>query len=158
MSREHLFSLTSGPVIGLLAVLLLFAAGYSAVRQPATAAEVTVYKSPTCGCCSAWIDHLERNGFTVRSRDHRDVTPVKDELGVPGRLRSCHTAVVDGYVIEGHVPADDIARLLQERPAIRGLAVAGMPMGSPGMEGPRKDAYEVTASEADGDTSVYARH
>ena len=141
-----------------LATLLLITAGVLVARAPVEAADVVVYKSPTCGCCSAWVDHLKENGFSVESHNRNDMTTVKDNMGVPGRLRSCHTAKVGDYVIEGHVPAKEITRLLKQRPAIRGLAVGGMPMGSPGMEGPRKDPYEVTAFEADGDTSVYARY
>ena len=145
-------------IAGALAALLLISGGVLGLRAPAEAADVVVYKSPSCGCCGAWVAHLEENGFTVESRNRDDMALVKDEMGVPTPLRSCHTATVEGYVIEGHVPADDIARMLKERPAIKGLAVAGMPMGSPGMEGPRKDPYEVTAFETDGTTSVYERH
>lgn len=126
--------------------------------QPTGAAEILVYKSPTCGCCGEWVNHLKRNGFTVEVHDRLDMRPIKREFGVPGRLQSCHTAQVDGYVIEGHVPASDIARLLREKPSFKGLAAPGMPMGSPGMEGPRSDPYAVLAIQPDGATSVYARH
>ena len=143
---------------GVLAALLLLGVGALVARTPVEAADIVVYKSPTCGCCSAWIDHLKENGFTVESHDRNDMTTIKNDMGVPGRLRSCHTAKAGDYVIEGHVPAKEIARLLKEQPKVRGLAVGGMPMGSPGMEGPRKDRYEVTAFEDDGDTSVYARY
>jgi len=119
--------------------------------------QVTVYKTPTCGCCQAWVDHLRENGFSVVERDSADLAPVKAAHGVPGALESCHTAVVDGYVIEGHVPADLIAKLLAERPEIAGLAVPGMPAGSPGMEGSYKEAYDVLAFQKDGRTTVYAR-
>ena len=95
---------------------------------------VTVYKSPTCGCCSAWSAYLEARGFTVRNEDRDDMDAVKRHLGVPPRLGSCHTAVVDGYVIEGHVPAQDIKLLLEKRPAALGLAVPGLPLGAPGRE------------------------
>ena len=122
----------------------------------ALATDILVYKSPTCGCCSAWIDHLKENGFEVEARDHTDMNPVKAVIGVPRHLRSCHTAVVDGYVVEGHVPADLITRMLTEKPDIKGLAVPGMPMGSPGMEGPRKDVYDVLTFDSKGRTSVYA--
>lgn len=120
---------------------------------------VTVYKSPTCGCCTAWIEHLEDNGFEVEARDVRDVVPHKIEHGVTPRLASCHTAVVDGYVIEGHVPASDIKRLLAERPAVKGLSVPGMPVGSPGMEqGDRVDPYDVLSFDAEGETEVYSSY
>ena len=119
-------------------------------------AEVTVYKSPTCGCCNAWIDHLEENGFTVKVHDHQDMAPIKQQIGVPYELRSCHTAKVGDYVLEGHVPADLVVEMLTKKPAIKGLAVPGMPMGSPGMEGPRKDPYDVVTFTDDGTTTVYA--
>lgn len=119
---------------------------------------VTVYKSPTCGCCTKWVEHLQAYGFTVTSRDTDDMTTVKDANGVPDRLQSCHTALVGGYVIEGHVPAATIDRLLRERPRIAGLAVPGMPAGSPGMEVGVTEAYDVIAYEAGGSTRVYESH
>ena len=119
--------------------------------------EVTVYKSPTCGCCKKWVDHLRANGFTVRANDVTDVDAYKTRYGVPAALGSCHTAVVGGYAIEGHVPADLIHRLLKEKPKVVGLAVPGMPMGSPGMEGPTAERYEVLSFTRDGTTRVFAR-
>jgi hypothetical protein len=140
---------------------LLGVAGLAAVQQgqqrPAPTA-IEVYKSPTCGCCALWVEHVNANGFAAKVTDMPDVTPVKSQRGVPQALRSCHTAIVGGYVIEGHVPAADIQRLLRERPAIAGLAVPGMPMGSPGMEGPGPQRYDVIAFDRQGQTSVYARH
>jgi hypothetical protein len=129
--------------------------------KPAAAAPaltpVTVYKSATCGCCGKWNEHLKTNGFTVNNNDLADVTPIKEKNGVPGPLRSCHTALVGGYVVEGHVPADVIRKLLRERPAdVVGIAVPGMPMGSPGMEGHRVDSYNVMAFDKQGGTKVYA--
>ena len=115
-----------------------------------------VYKSPTCGCCKDWVSHLKENGFTVEVHNHRNLNPIKDEMGVPRHMQSCHTAKVGSYVIEGHVPADVVARLLKEKPDIEGLAMPGMPMGSPGMEGPRKDKYDILTLEKSGRTSVYA--
>ncbi len=102
----------------------------------ATAPPITVYKTPTCGCCKMWVEHLEQSGFTVETHDLPDLTAVKDSLGVPRELGSCHTATVAGYAIEGHVPAAEVARLLQEKPDVQGLSVPGMPIGSPGMEVP----------------------
>jgi len=119
---------------------------------------VTVYKSPTCGCCVKWIDHLEGHGFTVEARDVRDTRALKQEHGVPSGLEACHTALIEGYVIEGHVPAEDIGRLLRERPPVAGLAVPGMPIGSPGMEGPRPEAYRVLSFDAVGHTEIFASH
>ena len=132
-------------------------AAASASAADTAAPVVTVYKSPTCGCCTKWVDHMRESGFEVVVNDMDDVTPLKNEVGVPNALRSCHTAVVSGYTLEGHVPADLVQKLLEEKPKnTAGLAVPGMPMGSPGMEGPRKDAYEVVAYSADGKTRVYA--
>jgi hypothetical protein len=119
---------------------------------------MTVYKSPTCVCCVRWIDHLEDSGFSVVPRDVPDTRPVKRKLGVPGRLGACHTGTVEGYVIEGHVPAADVARLLRERPPVRGLAVPGMPIGSPGMEGPNPEPYSVFSFDASGRTEVFSSH
>ena len=120
--------------------------------------EITVYKSPTCGCCNGWIDHLQTAGFLVSAHDVPDMGQVKRERGVPSELGSCHTAEVAGYVVEGHVPAADIHRLVREKPAISGLAGPGMPIGSPGMEGPNPERYEVLQWSEGGETSVYAVH
>lgn len=126
--------------------------------QATKAADMVVYKSPTCGCCDKWIEHMEEAGFRVEAKNRLDLNPVKAEYGVARNLQSCHTATVGGYVVEGHVPADLVQRMLDEQPDIRGLAVPGMPMGSPGMEGgPYKDAYNVLAIGIDGRTSVYDR-
>lgn len=121
---------------------------------------VTVYKSPTCGCCAKWVTHLQENGFEVKTVDMPDVGPQKAQLGLPRALSSCHTAVVDGYVVEGHVPASDVKRLLTERPDVAGIAVPGMPIGSPGMEveGRAAQKYDVIAYTKDGQTSVFASH
>ncbi|WP_246540315.1 DUF411 domain-containing protein [sulfur-oxidizing endosymbiont of Gigantopelta aegis] len=115
---------------------------------------VTVYKSPTCGCCKKWVSHLEDNGFKVNAIDTDNMTAIKDKNGVPMGARSCHTAIVGGYVIEGHVPADDIKKLLQEKRQVTGLAVPGMPMGSPGMEGNRVDKYSVYEFDKSGKAAV----
>ena len=136
-------------------------AAFLALAAPAAWAEnakAVVCKSPTCGCCSKWIDHLEKNGFEVEAKDVPDVTPIKRANGVPPRLTACHTAMVGGYFIEGHVPAEDVKRLLEERPQIAGLTVPGMPMGSPGMEGPRSERYRVLAVGRDGKISTFATH
>jgi hypothetical protein len=120
------------------------------------AATILVYKSPTCGCCNGWVEHLEDSGFTVDARNTNDVMSVKRDSGIPVRLSSCHTAIIDGYVVEGHVPADQIRRLLADRPDVAGIAVPGMPIGSPGMEGPGASPYDVLAFTHDGTTSVFA--
>jgi hypothetical protein len=132
----------------------------AAVVADSAAPVITVYKSPTCGCCKGWVEHVKAAGYKVDVHDVADVTPVKDDAGVPADARSCHTAIVGGYALEGHVPASDIARLLKERPAIAGLTVPGMPVGSPGMEVPGQpaDKYDVMAFKAGGSTEVYASH
>ena len=131
----------------------------AAPDRSATVASVTVYKDPNCGCCKEWIEHLRKHAFKVVAKDTSDVSGIKRSGRVPTQLVSCHTAFVNGYVIEGHVPADDIKRLLKEKPKVAGLAVGGMPVGSPGMEvGNRKDKYDVIAFNRDGSTQVFAKH
>jgi hypothetical protein len=137
---------------GLLAWMALSAAPLQAA-QP----EVQVYKSPTCGCCDKWVEHLRAEGFVVKSQDVPVVSPIKRENGISAELSSCHTAFVGGYVVEGHVPASDIRRMLAERPAISGLAVPGMPIGTPGMEGPDPEPYEVLSFGAQG-VRVFSKH
>lgn len=112
---------------------------------------IQVFKSPTCGCCSMWVDHLAENGFEVEAKDVDDLNGIKQMAGVPGHLQACHTAVIDGYTIEGHIPASAIKKLLAERPAVKGLAVPGMPAGSPGMPSPRPEPYDVVAFGENGD-------
>lgn len=138
---------------------LIFVLTLTLTTAPVLAAEMTVYKSPSCGCCAAWVDHVEASGHTVKVVNSEDMDQVKQTLGVPEPLHSCHTAVVDGYLIEGHVPVADIDRLLAERPEAKGLAVPGMPVGSPGMEMPGTDAdrYNVILFNAESG-SVYTRY
>lgn len=119
---------------------------------------VRVYKSAGCGCCEEWIKHMEANGFTVKSQDVADTSVYRKRFGIPQELGSCHTAVVDGYALEGHVPAREVKRLLAEKPNAAGLSVPGMPLGSPGMEGPRKDSYDVFLVLKSGDRSVYSHY
>ena len=119
---------------------------------------VTVYKSPTCGCCSAWADHMRESGFAVHTIDRQDMDVIKGEKGVPQQLRSCHTATVGDYVIEGHVPAADVKKLLAEKPDATGLAVPGMPLGSPGMEHPRPQDYASYAFNDKGEAKVFEKH
>ncbi len=145
---------------GLLFACLAAVAGVAATSVPvaAYAANLTVYKSPWCGCCGNWVKHLEANGHSVVTKNTETLDALKKMAGVPEPLQSCHTAMVDGYVIEGHVPAKDIERLLAERPKAKGLAVPGMPVGSPGMEGGAPDKYNVMLFQPDGSASVYSRH
>jgi hypothetical protein len=121
----------------------------------AAATVVDVYKSATCGCCGKWVDHLRGSGFEVKVNDISNVDAFRAKAGVPAALAACHTALVDGYVVEGHVPAADIRKLLAERPKALGLAVPRMPLGSPGMEARRGSDYEVLLFQADGKTHVY---
>lgn len=139
----------------LVAVMLLVTTGSAPAK-----AVVTVYKSPTCGCCHQWIAHLEEAGYEVEAHDVDDLRPIKQEFGIPQPLASCHTAIVDGYRVEGHVPAREIDRLLSERPEVAGLSVPGMPMGSPGMEVPGQPAqpYDVLSFDEAGNTAVYASY
>ena len=150
-------------VIGL--AVAVAAIGYfsvvSAQRQASAAAgTVEVFKSATCGCCSKWVEHLEAHGFSVKTTNVDDISAVKQQHRVPAAVESCHTAIVGGYVVEGHVPAADVQRLLKERPAIAGIGVRGMPIGSPGMEveGVRPQPYNVLAFDKSGQTSVFASH
>jgi hypothetical protein len=131
------------------------------VAAPAVAAAkpiaIKVYKTPQCGCCKAWVNHLSSNGFQVEAVDMPDLALVKQKYGVTPALEACHTAVVGDYVVEGHVPADVIKKLLEERPAVVGIAVPGMPAGSPGMEGAMKERYDVLTFDRAGRSRVYAK-
>ena len=131
-------------------VMLLAVSAWVLTSVLVQASEITVYKSPSCGCCKKWVSHLRNNGLKVIAIDVKSVVPYKIKHGVTQPLASCHTALVGGYTIEGHVPAADIKRLLKNRPKVKGLTVPGMPMGTPGMEGPRKDAYDVLTFDANG--------
>jgi len=132
------------------------------VSRDASASEfppsvVTVYKDSGCECCAKWVKHLSANGFVVSVRDVGNMDEIKKTMGVPSAMQSCHTAVVDRYVIEGHVPADVIKKFLASKPTSLGLAAPGMPSGSPGMEGGRVDHYDVMVFERDGTSRVYAK-
>ena len=132
--------------------------GFNFTSQTARAEDIMVYKSPTCGCCEKWVKHLENEGFNVKTKNMRDLKPIKDKYGVQRQFQSCHTAKIGKYFVEGHVPAEDIKRLLKEKPDIKGLTVPGMVMGSPGMEGPRKDHYNVLAIDKANNATVYSEH
>jgi len=131
-----------------------------AAQAPAASPTIHVYKSPTCGCCSDWVDRLVEYGFEVETEDMDNLAGIKKQYGVPANLQSCHTAVVDGYVIEGHVPPADIERLLAERPDAVGLAVPGMIAGSPGMEVPGSPAqpYDVVLFDESGQSSLFSSY
>ncbi len=132
------------------------ATGHGAHATPV----VHVHKDANCGCCNGWITHMRAAGFTVVAHDSADMVAVKQRLGIPLSQASCHTAEVGGYVLEGHVPAADVQRLLREKPAARGLLLPGMPIGSPGMESPdgRRDAFTVALLGKDGTVRPYSRH
>lgn len=153
------------------AILFALVIGLSFSAEPGRAAQrpkaaapapimMTVYKTPTCGCCSKWIEHMQKNGFMLHVTDLNDLSAIKTKHGVPAKAQSCHTATVNGYVVEGHVPAADVKRMLKEKPAIAGIAAPGMPQGSPGMETPgiRGQAYDVLSFDKKGATRVYAKH
>lgn len=147
--------------LGIIATVVWLAAavGRSLEAQGGAGAVVEVYKTPTCGCCSLWVKHLEQNGFTAKVTDMDDLGAIKKKHGVPARATSCHTAIVNGYVLEGHVPAAEVKRLLIERPAVAGLAVPGMPIGSPGMEvGSTVQPYNVLSFDKTGETKVFATY
>lgn len=134
------------------------APGLLLAYTPAAAATIEVIKTASCGCCAKWAEHLRKEGLTVKVTEVQDVTPTARALGVPDELRSCHTAKIDGYVVEGHVPAADIKRLLRERPKAAGIAVPGMPAGSPGMEGASKKRYSTIIFDRSGKKRIFAQH
>jgi hypothetical protein len=157
MRMKTFVSVLSAVVFAGAAVVL------SAQQKPAAtpAQKVTVYKTSSCGCCRLWVDHLKSNGFDVQSMDvsSADVRAVSKAAGLPDDGASCHTAKIGNYVVEGHVPASDIKRMLKEKPAIAGIAAPGMPMGSPGMEqGGAKEAFDVVSFTKDGKMAVYSKH
>lgn len=150
------------PILVLLAMPFGACADADAANEAAVAAAdqelptVLVYKTPTCGCCNGWVEHMRAAGFTVDARDVTDLMSVKRDAGVPVGASSCHTALVDGYFVEGHVPAEQVRELLAQRPEVAGIAVPGMPTGSPGMEGPNAAPYQVLSIGHDGSAQVFA--
>jgi hypothetical protein len=157
LTRRAFVTRMASTALGGAAMLAVLPRDGAAAPKPTA---ITVYKDPSCGCCTKWVDHLRANGFAPEVHDRSDMDALKDSLGVPAKLQSCHTAVVGTYVIEGHVPAADVKRLIATKPAKTvGVAVPGMPAGSPGMEvGGRVDRYDVVAFAAGGATRVFARH
>ena len=146
-------------LLKILLFLSIFLTGISATAENNKSPEVTIYKSPYCGCCTKWAEHLTENGMQSKEIKVDNVAEYKKQFGVPDDMQSCHTSVVDDYFIEGHVPAEDVARLLKERPDIKGLAVPGMPIGSPGMEiADKKDQFDVIAIKKDGSTYIFNTH
>jgi len=152
MNRRHFFK-SAGALAALSALPTM-----PALAAPA-GPEVQVFKSPTCGCCGAWVDHLKSAGFSVKVTEVDDTTAARKRLGLPDRFGSCHTATVGGYVLEGHVPAAEVKRLLSQRPDAIGLAVPGMPASAPGMDVPgRKDPYQVLLVDSTGQSTVFANY
>lgn len=153
-------SMRTWKLLGGIAVIVLLLFTVACAQTPAAAKPVvTVYKSPTCGCCTSWVDYLDDNGFAVMTEDvtYEELHELRATHGVPQELASCHTALVDGYVIEGHVPADLIETMLQEQLDVAGLAVPGMPAGAPGMDGANPQPYDIFVFAEDGTASVYAQ-
>lgn len=146
------------PLKLMLSTLLL--AGCTTIQAENAVAdkEMTVYRSPTCGCCGKWIEHVKNNHFAVKDIVSNDMDAIKEKYGIPDKLGSCHTAIVDGYVIEGHVPAADIQKLLASKPDVVGLSAPGMPMGSPGMEMGGSQDYNVMSFDKDGKVQVFSEH
>jgi len=144
-------------VVVLMGVFSVGYAGADAEKQSSNSlSEIVVYRSPSCGCCGKWVKHLEENGFKVTDKITEDMQKIKSQYGVNKALASCHTAIIDGYVVEGHVPAEDIKAMIQAKPGIKGLSVPGMVTGSPGMEmGGRKDPYQVVAFDKNGKQQLY---
>ena len=139
----------------LVVVALCLVASTAGAEQPT----IRVYKTPTCGCCQGWADYLSRKGFQVITEDHRDLSAIRERLGITDpRLLSCHTAEVDGYVVEGHVPADDIHRLLTEKPEVVGITAPGMPTYSPGMASEEPRGYDVLSFDGDGEIDVFSSY
>ena len=139
----------------LLALMALGTAGASVAQ---TAGPIELYKSPYCGCCGKWAEHMSKAGFSVKTHEIDDVPATRKKLGMPEKLGSCHTAKIGNYLLEGHVPADDIKRLLKEKPKALGLAVPGMPAGSPGMDVPNSPPYDTLLVHKDGTARVFAKH
>ncbi|BCS32788.1 CopG family transcriptional regulator [Luteitalea sp. TBR-22] len=140
---------------GLVGALALAGVVVTAQQKAPT---IVVYKTPTCGCCTKWVEHLQAAGFTVQTQHRDDLTIIRQTHKVPPTATSCHTALVGPYVVEGHVPAADVKRMLAEQPKIKGIAVAGMPVGSPGMEGPAPQKYDTVAFTEAGKITVFAKH
>ena len=154
ITRRTFVAQTAGVAIASLGV------GRLAGQATTSPTAIAVYKSASCGCCTKWVDHLRASGFAPDVHDEEDMDSIKDEMGVPKGVRSCHTALLGRYLVEGHVPAGDLRRLLKERPAVAGLAVPGMPKSTPGMAvpGDTPEPYEVLAFARDGKTTVFAKH
>ena len=148
--RRLLLALGAAAVVGGGGVFLM--------SSPSMAEEVVVYKDSSCECCGRWVDHMRSNGFSVAVNNAEDMDTVKRQAGIPEAMDSCHTAYIGDYLVEGHVPAADIKRMLAERPSIKGLAVPGMPSSAPGMDSPEREPFTVLAFSASGATRIFAKY
>lgn len=138
---------------------LAWLTGATMAAEPPVPQPMTVYKTKTCGCCGKWVDYMRANGFTVNVKEVEATDEIRKQMGVPDNLVSCHTGVIAGYAVEGHVPAAEVRRMLKEKPKAKGISVPGMPLGSPGMEqGPRKDTYWVRLFDAQGKSTEYQKY
>lgn len=148
------------PTLAVFGLFLVMVSGYAWSIEPATVSEkteVVVYKTPACGCCDKWVEHLRDNDFDVEVNVVSETNSIRSEVGVPREMASCHTAIVGDYWVEGHVPADLIYKLMKEQPEdIRGIAAPGMPQGSPGMESPNPSKYKILSVDDKGEVEVYA--
>jgi hypothetical protein len=143
----------------LVSTCILFVGSIFTAQKVNADTVMTVYKSATCGCCEKWVNHMQDNGFKVKAVDVQNIGAVKQRYGISSNLASCHTAIVNGYIVEGHVPASDVKRLLSERKDVLGLAVPGMPIGSPGMEiGERVDRYDVVSFDKEGNIEIFQQY
>lgn len=160
MNKNHIYLLVIAGLVGVLGwqIWNISTGDDDGTSASTNIKEVVMYKNPGCQCCTKWAGHMERAGFSVTEKPTRQLAAIKSEQGIPYTMGSCHTALVGGYVIEGHVPIADVKRLLNEQPSARGLAVPGMPQGSPGMESPQPEPYKVYLIGNDGSQSVYAEH
>ena len=146
-------------MIKFLAFSILLAISFKPLAEDNKPVEMIVYRSASCGCCAKWIEHVKQHQFKVKSVISDDMQAIKEKYAIPEKLASCHTAVVEGYIIEGHVPADDIRNLLAKKPNIAGIAAPGMPLGSPGMEvDGQQQAYRVISFDKDNKFEVFAEH
>lgn len=148
--------LTIGILIAMIGIILLIA-GCSSTSKKEGAPTVVLYKSEMCGCCGLYGQYLEQMDYNVEIKDMPDITPIKDQYNIPQQLRSCHTAIIGGYYIEGHIPKEAIQKLLTEKPSIAGIAMPGMPSGSPGMPGAKKEPFIIYAIATDGSTTEFLR-
>jgi hypothetical protein len=160
MSRRHFVAQTAGLALASVGARAAWGRTFWGATPRASGTAITVYKSASCGCCAKWVDHLKASGFSPSVHDEEDMDAIKDEMGVPKDVRSCHTALLGRYLVEGHVPAADLQRVLTEQPDVMGLAVPGMPSSTPGMAAPGQphEPYEVVSFTKDGATKPFAKH